>query len=143
MRRYFAYGSNMDAEQMSQPDRAPNAEKVETAKLAGYEFFINERGVANIRKKGERSVFGIVFNISDEDEKTLNVCEGVQHGTNIQEHLSSLDAFCYVAANTTESYTPRDGYLEKIVKAARDNDFPPEYIAELEGWFSKQTSPSS
>ena len=141
MRRYFAYGSNMDTEQMSQPERAPSAEKVETAKLTGYEFFINERGVANIRKKDGGSVFGVVFHISDEDEKALDKREGVQYGTNAKEHLPSLDAFCYIAANTTESHKPRDGYLEKIIKAARDNNFPPEYIAELEGWFNKQTSP--
>lgn len=143
MRRYFAYGSNMNEQQMSLPNRAPNAKKVGVRELVDYEFFINERGVANIRKNEERRVFGIVFNISAEDEKNLDEREGVQYGTNTQEYIPSLDAFCYVAANTIESHTPRANYLEKIVEAANHNEFPTEYIAELESWFSKQTSPLS
>ena len=55
---YFAYGSNMDQEQMRQ--RCPEAAFVGTASLPGYMFIINERGVATVIPKADASVPGVV-----------------------------------------------------------------------------------
>lgn len=131
MRRYFAYGSNMDATQMK--ERCPQSEKKEAAELSGYEFFINKRGVANIRLNKDKKVIGIVYDITEEDERKLDKCEGVQFGTNTKENLQSINSFYYLAKETDEG-KPRDGYLEKIIKAGQDNEFPESYIDELKNW---------
>lgn len=133
MRPYFAYGSNMDAEQMR--ERCPQSKRQKVETLSGYEFFINGRGFANIRKNKNKNVFGVVYTISEEDEKELDICEGVQYGTNTKENSPLLDAFYYIAKDTNEG-PPRKGYLEKIIKAGqhKDNDFPKNYIDELKSW---------
>ena len=59
---YFAYGSNMNLDQMAY--RCPAAEAVCTAKLEGYELFFAGRpgnGVASIRPKQGGTVVGVLF----------------------------------------------------------------------------------
>lgn len=131
MKRYFAYGSNMDATQMK--ERCPQSKKKETAELLGYQFFINKRGVANIRQNGDKKVLGIVYDISEDDEKELDKHEGVQFGTNTQEKSLPLNAFYYVAKEIEEG-SPREGYLERIIKAGQENNFSEDYIYELKQW---------
>jgi len=131
MKRYFAYGSNMDITQMV--ERCPQSQKIEKAELVGYEFFINKRGFANIRQNKNKKVLGIVYEITEEDEKELDKCEGVQFGTNTKETSPSLNAFYYVAKEIDEG-SPKEGYLGKIIKAGQDNNFPEVYIDELKGW---------
>jgi len=131
MKRYFAYGSNMDATQMV--ERCPQSEKAEKAELSGYEFFINSRGFANIRINTNKKVFGIIYNITGDDEKELDVREGVQYGTNTKPNSDAINAFYYLAKETNEG-SPKEGYLEKIIKACEENDFPVGYIEELKNW---------
>lgn len=132
MRRYFAYGSNMSKEQMAEPDRAPDATKVETATLSNYEFFIDARGVASIREKQGKEVLGVVYEITETDEKKLDVKEGFPKYY-IKKELPMLNAFSYID-QTTDEGEPREGYLERIIKAAKDNDLPSSYVQELGSW---------
>lgn len=129
----------MNEEQMAQPDRAPDATKIGKVSLLGYEFYIDKRGYASIRKDDKKSVEGILFEISKEDEEKLDIKEGVKYGTYTKAHLPEVDALCYVGA-TPEEGVPKDGYLEKIIKAAKANNFPDGYVSELESWFNKKSS---
>lgn len=131
VKRYFAYGSNMDERQML--ERCPQSEKQEIAELTGYEFFINKRGVANIRPKKGKRVWGIIYNITEDDEEKLDKFEGVKYGTNIKDNSALLNVFYYVAKETNEGQ-PREEYLEKITESAEAHNFPEEYIAELKRW---------
>ena len=117
-------------------ERCPQSDKQEVGKLPGYEFFINGRGFANIRKNKNKNVYGIVYDITDGDEKRLDGFEGVQYGTNTKERSPSLDAYYYIAQNTDEAL-PKKGYLEKIIAAAEANNFSKEYVSELESWLKK------
>ena len=54
-RCYFAYGSNMDADQMGR--RCSAAAIIGTASLEGYRFIINSRGVATVAPYGS-DLFG-------------------------------------------------------------------------------------
>ena len=134
-KRYFAYGSNMSEEQMAEPDRAPDAQKVEAVELPDHEFFIDARSVASIREKQSMKVIGIIYLISKEDEERLDKKEGFPKYY-IKKDLPIINAFAYVD-QTTEEGKPRDGYMEKIIKAAEYNDFPKEYITELQSWLKK------
>ncbi|MCJ1332533.1 hypothetical protein MMC10_009226 [Thelotrema lepadinum] len=77
-RLYFAYGSNLHVSQMA--GRCPESTFVGKATLQGYKWQINQRGVANIIESGESYVEGLLYSISEEDEESLDLSEGVSVG---------------------------------------------------------------
>jgi gamma-glutamylcyclotransferase len=77
---YFAYGSNLSIAQMTQ--RCPDSIFVGIAQLHDYKWIINERGHANVVKQGNSKpsghvVWGLVFNISEDDVALLDKYESV------------------------------------------------------------------
>ena len=131
MKNYFAYGSNMDTEQMLM--RCPQSIIQKKAVLSGYEFFIKKRGYANIRQNKQKVVHGIIYKITEDDESKLDDYEGVQYGTDTKPTSAELNAYYYLATETNEGQ-PKKGYLENIIEAAQAHNFPKEYIAELGRW---------
>ena len=75
---YFAYGSNMDLNQMA--FRCPDAQALETVRLEGYRLAFRSnggnRGVATILPDPDSHVDGVLWEISPEDERNLNFYEG-------------------------------------------------------------------
>lgn len=141
MRPYFAYGSNLDIDQMA--SRCPDSVIESAGEVHGWKFMINSRGVATIVADSSSVVHGLVWSISETDEDRLDVCErgaeefysksiiGVQHGDTIQ-----VEALVYLAANTAPGL-PKHGYLEQILAAARSHGLPVEYLDELNSWSKK------
>lgn len=130
MKRYFAYGSNMDVEQML--ERCPDAKEWPVVELSDYEFFIDARGVASIREKEGKTVWGVVYEISQADEQKLDQREGVPtRYTKVL--LPEIECFAYTSTSP-QGDKPRDGYLEKIIRAAEAHHFPEAYINELKSW---------
>ncbi|PVH94888.1 hypothetical protein DM02DRAFT_601767 [Periconia macrospinosa] len=79
---YFAYGSNLSPTQMklrctSTPDRS--SRPLAIARLPGWRWYIDQRGCANISKTNTENdeVWGTIYDMSVEDEKTLDAYEGV------------------------------------------------------------------
>jgi gamma-glutamylcyclotransferase len=83
---YFGYGSNLWLHQMS--IRCPSSQYLGIARLRGYKWLINDRGYANVVEIESNStvstsssydnvVFGMVYNLNEEDEKKLDKNEGV------------------------------------------------------------------
>lgn len=139
-RYYFAYGSNMDETQMAL--RCGDSKLVGTATVTGYGFLINDRGVASIGAAPDRLVHGLLWRISEADEKRLDRCEGVAKGFYQRLTLpvtradgSVVDALVYVASSNKLG-TPRPGYVEKIIRAATDHELPAECIEELKSWLA-------
>ncbi|MFH1704190.1 MAG: gamma-glutamylcyclotransferase family protein [Nitrospirota bacterium] len=132
---YFAYGSNMDAEQMAR--RCPEATFIAKAQLKGYRFLINKRGVATIVFDANSIVFGLVWHISERDEQSLDEFEGVHYGTYSKQHVSvelenrTTEQVIVYIANNNNSGTPRENYLERIIAAAENNTFPDDYLVTL------------
>ena len=75
---YFAYGSNMNLNQMA--FRCPDAEVVDTVRLEGYRlaFCMNGggNGVATILPEEGSYVDGVLWRISERDERHLDHYEG-------------------------------------------------------------------
>ena len=135
---YFAYGSNMNVEQMNV--RCTGHELVGLGRLDGHRFRINSRSVATVVPEEGAVVHGLVWSISDKDEESLDVYEGVASGFYRKEQLHILladgdkaEALVYVAADSSEGKFWGE-YLNKIIKAAKLNKLPPKYIEELQGW---------
>jgi gamma-glutamylcyclotransferase (GGCT)/AIG2-like uncharacterized protein YtfP len=135
---YFAYGSNMDAHQMEH--RCPTAALIGTGVLDGWRFRIMTRGYATVVPEVRSSVWGVLWDLQDEDVASLDRYEGVAEGlyakqvTEVVETTGrSVEALVYVAADT-EPGVPSPSYMGRVVAAARDSGLPDDYIAELESW---------
>lgn len=76
---YFGYGSNLWLHQMSV--RCPSSTYVGIARLSSYRWIINDRGYANIVETSSVSdvVYGLVYTLTADDEKRLDVNEGVPY----------------------------------------------------------------
>ena len=143
---YFAYGSNMDVMQVAR--RCPGANVRGPGFIHGFAFRINRYGVATI-VPSNRTVHGLVWDITPEHEARLDEYEGVFMGFYSKEQISvrlvddsQVEALVYVAANSQPGQ-PRPGYLGLIIEAAKAQAFPPAYLAELQTWQKSQPDPKT
>jgi gamma-glutamylcyclotransferase (GGCT)/AIG2-like uncharacterized protein YtfP len=141
MRPYFAYGSNMDQEQMSA--RCSGATPLATAVLAAHRFVINSEGVATVVSDPLLCVHGLLWSLTEQHESDLDEYEGVAEGIYRKENRSVLaasgqrvEALIYVATDCTEG-PAQPGYFDRIVAAAARLAFPLEYQRELGKWLPK------
>ena len=137
-RLYFAYGSNMEEAQMA--FRCPGSTSLGIAWLTNHRFIINDRGVASIVESEGRVVYGLLWDISETDERQLDRYEGVRKGfyrkstvsVGVQEN-QTVDALVYVASSN-EHGKPRPGYMERIIRAAKDLGVPTQVLEEFKTW---------
>ncbi len=138
MALYFAYGSNMDLVQMS--NRCERAATIGIAKLDSYRFIINSHGVATVVPDPASAVEGLLWRITDEDERTLDRYEGVGQGIYRKALVElktrdgrNIKALIYIAADSSPG-VPRPGYLEEIISAAESCGLPKAYVDQLKPW---------
>ena len=127
--KYFAYGSNMDVQQMAM--RCPDATVIGVAKLPAHKFLINTHGVATVIPAKKHVVHGVLWEISKRDEASLDRCEGVASDFYRKAMVrvrvmggNETDALIYFASDEQPG-TPRLGYLERVVAAAKYHGLPP------------------
>lgn len=135
---YFAYGSNMDDEQMQY--RCPDAVKVGRALLPCFRFAIDTARVATVVNAPTEYVEGILWKISSEDERSLDVYEGVRSGCYSKQYLSVcmkdgslIEPLVYVS-NRPEWDRPTvtaSSYMNRILECAEENGFSDDYVARL------------
>jgi gamma-glutamylcyclotransferase (GGCT)/AIG2-like uncharacterized protein YtfP len=139
---YFAYGSNMNEQQFR--ERCPSSHFLCRAKLPDYRFIITSRGYANILKKEDSTVYGVLCAITESDEKELDRREGVYRNIYRREWLPVITEFGYAISslvyvdNTEDEGVPNNGYLEKVLEGARRHSLPAEAVIEIEGWSKKK-----
>jgi gamma-glutamylcyclotransferase (GGCT)/AIG2-like uncharacterized protein YtfP len=138
---YFAYGSNMNWAQMKR--RCPSSRFLCVGRLANYQFGITRHsrlrdcGTANVFPAAGKDVWGIVYDIRDED---LLILDGFEDGYR-REILSvyptengkaPLDALVYVAAIEEDVPRPNAEYRRLIIEGAAHWKLPASYLALLE-----------
>lgn len=133
---YFAYGSNMDPEQMAR--RCPGARALGRAELAGHGFRINSCGVATVVPELRGLVHGVLWCLDEMHVAALDRYEGVASGEYRRRRLAvradtPREALVYVASEDRDG-TPRPGYLERVVAGALHFGLPQDYVMRLEGW---------
>jgi gamma-glutamylcyclotransferase (GGCT)/AIG2-like uncharacterized protein YtfP len=128
---YFAYGSNMDVQQMAV--RCPDAVVIGTACLPRHRFLINTHGVATVVPSESEAVHGVLWEISKADEASLDGYEGVASGfyrkviTRVRlKNGDETEALIYLA-NDERVGTPRPGYMERVMAAAKSHRFAAKY----------------
>lgn len=154
MRRYFAYGANIDPDRMAL--RVPGVEALGPATLAGYtlEFTIRDRewggGVANIRPHETGRVWGMLWQGEDEAFAVLDTYRGDE--SSLRRETVTVDA----GGEPTEAFTfrvhqianfvrPTALYLAHMRRAMRRLDFPNdafETLIQAEHLGPTETGPS-
>ena len=149
---YFAYGSNLDPEQMQ--SRCPGAAVVGLAALhdhrLAFPLYSNHwrGGVSSIQLAHAQTVWGMLFDLSEEQMLGLDRFEGFrgpgdQHNVYDREQITveltrpddgsfprRVRAWAYVARPSNPS-PPSRRYLETVLRGARHHRLPEEYIAKL------------
>ena len=149
---YFAYGSNMNWDQMH--SRCPSAQFAFVARAEGYVLaftrFSQKRkcGVADIVASSGNDVWGVVFNTPNDEIGQLDKSEGYRPGRarelNAYER-SPLEVACqeqtnspiavwtyFVVSKSKLSLKPAVEYKALILDGARHWGLPAAYIERLE-----------
>lgn len=142
---YFAYGSNMSIKRMR--ERVPSATIVSIGRLKNHQLKFHKVGKndgsgkcdisENVDHRSE--VIGVVFDIEAKGKKFLDEKEGLGNGYE-QKNVEVIDAqgktitaFTYYATNIDNTVKPYTWYKEHVVRGAKENSFPEEYVDFLEG----------
>jgi len=131
---YFAYGSNLDPEQMDW--RCPDAIALGAARLEDWAWRIGGRGYATVSPSPGHHVWGAIWNVSDSDLASLDRYEGVAGGlyrreiTTVTARTQPIDVHLYIE-NYDDHGMPRPDYLERIIAGARWFDLPQAWIDDL------------
>jgi gamma-glutamylcyclotransferase (GGCT)/AIG2-like uncharacterized protein YtfP len=139
--RYFAYGSNMDGRQTA--ETCPACQPVGHGKLEGFRLEFNvysdrwEGGAANLEPDAEAHVWGVVWDISEEDLAALDTYIG--HPTYYRQEQVVVDVggdrmecLTYRVAHQQGYVRPTDSYLNRLRQAIRENGLPPEALDMLD-----------
>jgi len=140
MMLHFAYGANMSRAVMRR--HARDARALGIAVLSDHRFVIGADGYASIKPARAEQVYGVLWRITPRDRVTLDAWENVEGGIYRGETLPvrhgdrRMAALVYLARGEDEG-SPRPGYIELVVAAAREWQLPPLYIGSLQAWTSK------
>jgi cation transport regulator ChaC len=140
---YFAYGSNMDEEQMRA--HCPTFRRVDSACLHGHRLAFTRRsvvsgtGVADVVAAPRGGVWGVLYEVSGGDLEALDRKEGngwayvrEQKRVTLAADRSVRSATVYtVLAKERSEVPPSREYLERLIAAAEDHGLPGDYIGKL------------
>ena len=146
---YFAYGSNMASHRLLQ--RLPGARHVEVGILTGHQlrFHKNDSGLSgkcNIEFTDDHrdEVYGVVYQISNEDKRTLDRIEGLGAGYNEKTVSittlsgSILTSVTYFAIDVDHHVMPYHWYKQHVLRGAIEHGLPTEYINKIESIESQE-----
>jgi gamma-glutamylcyclotransferase (GGCT)/AIG2-like uncharacterized protein YtfP len=140
---YFAYGSNMDSEQMKK--RVRSATLVGRARLANKRVVFNKRsmdgsGKANLIDSFGKEVWGVLYKFDSSEASRLDEAEGgytrERHQVRIEKG-DSIEAEIYVSTKLTDNPVAYESYKSRVIKGAQEHGLPEDYIAYLESLPSK------
>ena len=142
--RYFAYGSNMSAAVMSLA--CPGSRFLCRARLPGHGLAFTRRsvrtgsGVADIVADPARVVWGVLYELGDEDLAALDRKEGAgwayeRRGMRVHgDDGAAYKAVAYVVISKSPVHVPPSSlYLRGLVEAAGERALPDSYVEELAG----------
>ena len=139
MNYYFAYGSNMDQKQMQ--ERCGEVEVKGVAYLNNHDLVFNifspkrKCGCADVIQKKKSKVYGILYTLTNEALKKLDMYESVpiayiRERKRIVVGDVTVRAFLYISTKK-EKHLPSKEYMKQIIEGARTMTLPSEYIQKL------------
>ncbi|MGH2795292.1 MAG: gamma-glutamylcyclotransferase family protein [Actinomycetota bacterium] len=137
---YFAYGSNMDPEQME--ERTPGARALGAARLGGYRLTFTRDspawggGVGHIEADANDEVWGVLWDLTEDHLGSLDVYEGIDVGAYVRETLTvsfdgrDVEAHVYLAIPRGYKQ-PSKKYMSALIRGAEAHGCPDDYIERL------------
>lgn len=134
---YFAYGSNMNLDQMN--FRCPNAEVIGAVRLEDYKLAFcgaTLHGVATILPAEGEHVDGVLWAITEKCEQSLDSYEGYpnlygkQMITVEQKDGTKVETMVYVMNEPYKNHQakPSPTYLRGILEGCRENGVPTDHV---------------
>ena len=122
-RLYFAYGSNINLNQMDY--RCPDATVVGPVALENYELLFRRGGFATIAPKEGGKVHGLLWSITPECERSLDLYDNKQTVT-VRDGLGQeLPVMAYIMDERfREPMLPTETYYNGILEGYRQNSLP-------------------
>lgn len=136
---YMAYGSNMCTKQIAK--RCNDAKLVGSLLLLDYELemkkYKSNNSYATISKKEGSSVPVVIFEISNEDEKNLDIYEGIDRGLYFKEIVEvelnnkTIQTMVYIMNLDAIKGIPSDEYIQIIKDGYIEHGFDFAEILQL------------
>jgi gamma-glutamylcyclotransferase (GGCT)/AIG2-like uncharacterized protein YtfP len=137
---YFAYGSNMDLSQMK--ERCSSFKILGKVKLEGFKLDFTRKssfwsgGVADIVKSPGSHAWGILYELAEECLDSLDIYEGCpkyykRRKVSVEYNGNMVEAIAYEVVNKESFIPPSKKYIDAMIKAGKDNNFPEDYIGFL------------
>ena len=137
--QYFAYGSNMNVNQMLA--RCPGAILGETAVLSGWSYYLNGNGYAGIEKNKGQKVYGCLWKLCEKHWYALDRYEGVETRhykrikLEVEINFSKKKENVWVYLSNNRDYgRPTQAYQNFVLQGARQLNLPVRYLKMLESW---------
>jgi hypothetical protein len=134
---YFGYASNLDTKTLEGRLRGKPI-KIGVGVLPHYGFrfnFPNPDGSAraNIVPSQNESVYGLVFEISEEDRAYfLNSEPGYKlEKVNVFTKIGSQEAYTFISDQTKDGIFPKEVYWKTIYQGGRENGIPNTYLSQI------------
>ena len=146
---YFAYGSNLDWDQMRERCTSPvflfKAQLPGGYRLAFTRYSTKRRcGVSDVVEDPQGTVWGVVYEFGDDDLARLDRSEGYREGrsansywrrsiTVVKDGLPGheFDVESYFAEQQPDTPRPSQDYVDHIIRGAIYWELPADYIAGL------------
>jgi hypothetical protein len=135
---YFAYGSNLDAEQMKQ--RCPSARMRFTAELPdhrlGFTYFSKRwrGGAADLLPEEGSSIWGVVWELARAELPLLDGFEAGYHRIGLTVRCGDgelQDVLSYTVRGEKGSFPPTAAYRDKMLRWGAHWAFPDDYLDAL------------
>lgn len=153
-RLYFAYGSNLNLEQMNQKCTKPRVlgiARLPYHKIGFYEHSVIWDGaVETVVPDTQSEVWGVLYQLESYAWDQLDNCEDVRlDGSGeyfhypvevLDEQNTVRDASMYKKARLGPAKQPSTEYLDIIIQGAKEQGLPEGYIATLQNIASKPAS---
>lgn len=143
--KYFAYGSNMCSSRLHKYEVESSGPGI-PAKLSGYGLVLNKKskddsGKANIEIIPDRTVWGVLFDVSNEGFARLLDREKGYHRQSISIQLlngTQIDAVTLIADKVQDNILPFTWYKDLLVQGALEHNLPGAYISMLRSIEAKE-----
>ncbi len=140
---YFAYGSNLDEQQMR--ERCPGSRALFRARLRDHRLDFTylsatrwRGGTADILPEAGSLVFGLVYAMGDGDFAALDRFEAGYERVQlvVEDDASGAHSVTSYRVRDKGSFAPHELYLNKILREAERLRFPDDYVARLRARYS-------
>lgn len=136
---YFAYGSNMNFEQMQ--IRCPGSVFLSPASLKNWSYFINGDGYAGIKKSENSLTHGCLWQLNKSHWLALDEYEAVNEGyysraeVSVIPEPSGVEELVTAYLSNNQSFgIPSNSYLRVVIDGAHKVGLSNKYIQMLESW---------